>query len=101
MPVKDIVTAVLPTPRSSSIEIPASSGQTSSGVPATVIKTVRKIPISIHHNGKIKDFSIAETKTVVELYNEIRNLSKCSAPFVVSSFPSQVDLSAMLKSLLI
>ena len=99
MPVKEMVTTVLPTPRSSPIEIPASSGQRSSEVPATVIRTVRKIPISIHHMGKVKDFAIAETKTVIELYNEIRNLSKCSAPFVVSSFSSNVDLSAMLKSL--
>ena len=92
---KEMVTSVLPT---RSNEITASSGPSVDKV--EVVSTVRKIPISIRHNGKVKDFSIAETKTVVELFNEIRNLSKCSAPFVASSFSvNEVDLSTMLKSL--
>ena len=97
MPVKDVVTSVLPTsPR----EMAVSSGPSMSAPNPTMVVTIRKIPVSIRHNGKVKDFAIAETKTVVELYNEIRNLSKCSAPFVVSSFSSDnVDLSAMLKSI--
>ena len=102
MPVKEVVTMELPTRR---IEMTSSvsSGPSTNEVkvpPSPAIKvTIRKIPVSIHHNGKVQNFAIAESKTVVELFNEIRRLSNCKAPFVVPSFSSNVSESASLKSL--
>ena len=93
LPQKEIVTNELPEQR---YESPGSSTAT---IPASVTVTVRKIPFSLRHNGKSKDFSFLETKTVRDLYIEIGRLKgACNAGFT-TPFSSDINGAVVLKTL--
>ena len=75
------------------------SGGTSNVIPMSVTVSVRKIPFSLKHKGKSKNFSFAETKTVGELYQEIGRLrGTCIAAFT-TPFPADVSTVVVLKTL--
>ena len=90
IPVKEIVTMVLPT----------NTGQSStSPAPVAILTyTERKVPISIKHMGKSKDFTFLETKSIGDLRAEIRRLSApCTAAFEIAGIPADVALTNALK----
>ena len=73
--------------------IPAVASITNKPAAVSISTGIRKIPIAIHHKEKVKNFVIPDTKTVMDLYNEILRLSNCRAPFEISSFSSNINTS--------
>ena len=59
---------------------------------------VRKIPFTIHHNGKQKHFVVEETKTLEHLQNEIKRLG-CHSPFDISTISAKENPGVLLKYL--
>ena len=89
MPVKEVVTDELPTNSGSS---------TNTAVPMAIVTvTERKIPISLKHMGKSKDFTFLETKTIGDLHTEIRRLSTCTSMITIEGIPKDVALTNPLK----
>ena len=88
IPVKEVVTNELP------VQSPGPSV-----TPPAVTVTIRKIPFSLRHKGKSKDFHFAETKSIGDLHVEISRLSgTCMAPYTVP-FRADIDTKVLLKTL--
>ena len=59
----------------------------------------RKLPITVVHNEKSLHFTFPDTKTLKELHEEIKRLSKCSGGIFISSIRRDIAGTVVLKTL--
>ena len=109
-PVYEIVTDEIPSASSMPSTSPQTNEISTETIPVTSkaapptdtqskIVIFKTLPFSISHNGKIKQFNFSENKSVAELGNEIRKLSKCKGDFKISFIPLDLDTLVVLKTI--
>ena len=99
------MTPVLPTgalsPQASPSKVPPSPSKISPSPSKgfSMLTLGRKLPITIHHKEKTMHFTFPDTKTLKELFEEIKRLSKCSGGIFVSSIRRDISDTVVLKTL--